>query len=218
MYDIKEVLKNRYTVKSFDPKKKLTDEQERAVEDLLQLCPSSINSQPWEYIIATTEEGKKRVATSTDGNYAFNTPKILDASTVIVMCSRLKFDDRYLKSLLDKQDKDGRFINEDVKNSTKAGSAFFVDFHNKTLGDTDSWLSSQVYLAMGNLLLGAAVLEIDACPMEGFDAEKLDIEFNLSDRGMAARGIISLGFRAEDDFNASLPKSRWDKEQIIKRI
>ena len=81
--------------------------------------------------------------------------------------------------------------------------------------DEAHWLIEQLYLNMGALLLGAATLDIDAVPMEGTDLKALDEEFELRSKGYTAVAVISLGYRSEDDFNADLPKSRFDKKTII---
>ncbi|MDI5454401.1 YjbH domain-containing protein, partial [Salmonella enterica subsp. enterica serovar Cerro] len=44
----------------------------------------TIRAQPWHFIVASTEEGKARVAKSAAGNYTFNERKMLDASHVVV--------------------------------------------------------------------------------------------------------------------------------------
>jgi len=38
----------------------------------------------------------------------------------------------------------------------------------------DAWARNQAYIALGNLLTSAALLGIDACPMEGFDRAQYD--------------------------------------------
>ena len=38
-----------------------------------------------------------------------------------------------------------------------------------------AWARSQAYIALGNLLNRAALPGIDACPMEGFDRDRLPI-------------------------------------------
>jgi nitroreductase len=43
----------------------------------------------------------------------------------------------------------------------------------------DGWATRQVYIALGFLMHSAAMLEVDACPIEGFDAAK--------DRGLNKR-------------------------------
>lgn len=59
---------------------------------------------------------------------------------------------------------------------------------------------------------------IDACPMEGFDADTLNQTLGLSVQGLQASVVVPVGFRREDDFNARLPKSRWPAEKIFTLI
>lgn len=60
--DIISVALKRHSTKAFDPAKKLTAEEAEKIKTLLQYSPSSTNSQPWHFIVASTEEGKARVA------------------------------------------------------------------------------------------------------------------------------------------------------------
>lgn len=62
--DIISVALKRHSTKAFDASKKLTPEQAEQIKTLLQYSPSSTNSQPWHFIVASTEEGKARVAKS----------------------------------------------------------------------------------------------------------------------------------------------------------
>lgn len=77
--DIVSVALKRYSTKAFDPTKKLTAEQAEKLKTLLQFSPSSTNSQPWHFIVASTDEGKARVAKSAAGGFVFNERKMLDA-------------------------------------------------------------------------------------------------------------------------------------------
>ncbi len=56
--DIIYVALKRHSTKAFDASKKLTPEQAEQIKTLLQYSPSSTNSQPWHFIVASTEEGK----------------------------------------------------------------------------------------------------------------------------------------------------------------
>jgi nitroreductase/dihydropteridine reductase len=76
-------------------------------------------------------------------------------------------------------------------------------------------MEKQVYLNIGNLLLGVAALGIDAVPMEGFDAKVLDEELGLRKKGYTAIAVVGLGYRSDNDFNAELPKSRLEEDEII---
>lgn len=79
-------------------------------------------------------------------------------------------------------------------------------------------MEKQVYLNIGNFLLGVATLGIDAVPMEGIDMKALDEEFGLREKGYTAVVMVGLGYRSESDFNANLPKSRLPKEEIFTEI
>jgi nitroreductase/dihydropteridine reductase len=68
------------------------------------------------------------------------------------------------------------------------------------------------------LLLGASALEIDACPIEGFEPGILDEELGLRAKGLTSVVIAALGYRSTEDFNAKLAKSRLPAEQVITRL
>ena len=67
-------------------------------------------------------------------------------------------------------------------------------------------------------LLGAGALGVDATPIEGFDAAVLNQTLGLHEKGLTATLIVSLGYRAEDDFNRKLPKSRLPLEAVLTEI
>lgn len=210
-----ETLKWRYSTKTFDNTKKISDEDFEQIKSLLQLSPSSVNSQPWHFVIANSEEGKKRIAKSTEGFFVFNKAKVMDASHVIVFCTKTEADEKYLQHVLAKEESDGRFPKPEIKEQVNGGRTIFTNIHRYDLKDVQHWMDKQAYLNMGNLLLGAAALKIDAVPMEGIDMKALDEEFGLREKGFTAIAVVSLGYRAEDDFNAALPKSRLAQDEIF---
>ncbi len=71
---------------------------------------------------------------------------------------------------------------------------------------------------LGSFLLGAGLLGIDAVPMEGIDQAVLDAEFGLNKRDLTAVTAVALGYRADTDFNAGLPKSRLAVDDIFTLI
>lgn len=206
--DIISVVKKRYSTKAFDAGKKLTAEQAENLKTLLQYSPSSTNSQPWHFIVASTDAGKARIAKSTAEGYTFNERKILDASHVVVFCAKTAMDDAWLQKVLDQEDADGRFATPEAKAGNNKGRVFFADMHRKTLKDDDQWMQKQVYLNIGNFLLGAGAMGLDAVPIEGFDAAVLDAEFGLKEKGYTSLVIVPVGHHSQEDFNATLPKSR----------
>lgn len=215
--DIKNVLNWRYSTKEFDPNKKISKEDFEQVKALLRMSPSSTNLQPWHFIIASTEEGKKRIAKGTQGFYSFNETKVLNASHVILFCSRITADEDYMQHVLAVEDLDGRFPNEQVKQGMHGGRNSFANIHKYDLKDLPHWLEKQVYLNIGNFLLGVAALNIDAVPMEGIDVKALDEEFGLREKGFTAVTAVSIGYRTTTDFNTTdkTPKSRLPEQEIF---
>ena len=217
MKTISEAMNWRYSTKDFDPNKKISAEDLEQLKDILHLQASSINIQPWHYIIADDDAGKARIAKGAIDVFEMNKNKILDCSHVVLFCTRVHADDEYLKTLLEQEDKDGRFKNEEQKKQMEEGRKFFLGLHRFNTLDEAQCMSKQVYLSMGALLLGAAQLGIDAVPMEGLVAEKIDEEFGLREKGYTTIGAVSLGYRSDEDYNADLPKSRLPKETVFSK-
>ncbi|UMB61178.1 oxygen-insensitive NAD(P)H nitroreductase [Lutibacter sp. A80] len=215
--NLKETLNWRYTTKEFDPTKKISDADMLEIKNLLRMSPSSVNLQPWHFIIAETKEGKERMAKGTQGFFHFNEPKVLNASAVVLFCSKVDTDENYYKHIADTDDKNGRFPNEDVKNGFLGAVKAFAGIHKYDLKDLQHWMEKQVYLNIGNFLLGVASLNIDATPMEGIDVKALDEEFGLREKGYTSLVAVSLGYRATSDFNSTekTPKSRLLESEII---
>jgi hypothetical protein len=80
--------------------------------------------------------------------------------------------------------------------------------HRKELQDDDQWMAKQVYLNVGNFLLGVAAMGLDAVPIEGVDFAILDAEFDLKAQGYTSLVVVPVGHHSVEDFNATLPKSR----------
>jgi nitroreductase/dihydropteridine reductase len=202
--------KRRHATKAFDPARKVPDETIAQLRELIRFSPSSVNSQPWHFVVASSGEAKTRVA--------YNEPKIINASHVFVLCVRASVDDAHLASLLEQEEIDGRFVLADARKGQQTSRQGYVDTHRYDLKDAQQWMEKQVYLALGTLLLGASALEVDACPMEGFDAKVLDEELGLRVKGFTSVVLVGLGHSGEGDFNKALPKSRLPAETIFTDI
>jgi nitroreductase/dihydropteridine reductase len=215
--DIIQAALNRHTVKAYDPTRKIPEELIEKVKTLLRFSASSTNAQPWHFVIASTPEGKERIAKSTDRLYPFNRASIVNASHVVVFCSRLEIDETYLLHVLEQEEKDGRFGgNPEFKAQMHAGRSLFVNLHKHDFKDVQHWMDKQVYLNLGAFLLGVAALGIDATPMEGIEISALDKELGLREQGYTSLVVVPLGYLdPEKDYNAQLPKSRLPLDEIL---
>jgi nitroreductase/dihydropteridine reductase len=210
--DILSAAKKRHTAKAYDSERRIPEEVMQQVYDLLRNSASSVNSQPWHFIVANTPEGRARIAKATQGGYVYNAAKVNDASHVIVLCARVDMDEAHLDALLEQEERDGRFRDAQARAGQDATRRGYVNQHRYGTKDVAQWLEKQVYLALGTALVGAATLEIDATPMEGFDQKILDAEFGLNEKGLTSLVLVSFGYSSPADFNAGLPKSRLTQE------
>lgn len=213
--NIADIAASRYTTKAYDPKRKIAPADWQQLESLLRLAPSSVNSQPWHFIIAEGDEAKARIARATTGPYGGNEAKVLNASHVLVFCTRTELSDEHLQRVLAQEERDGRFPSAEGKVAQQKGRGFYVNLHRETLGDTEQWMEKQLYLALGALLFGAAALAIDSTPIEGYDHALLDEELGLQAKGLRSAVMVALGYRSDEDFNAGLPKSRLPADEVI---
>ena len=199
----------RYATKKFDPNRRIQAPDWKTLEQALVLSASSYGLQPWKFVVVENPDvrGKLRAA-------AYNQPQITDASHLVVFAHRVGFGtddiDRHLARVADVR---------------KLPAESLTGYRNAMLGavkrpqeQTDAWTSRQVYIALGNFLAAAALLGIDACPMEGFDAAQFDTILGLTERGYHAQVIATAGYRAEDDAYARLPKVRYSPEDVIAHV
>ncbi|MEO1295565.1 MAG: nitroreductase family protein, partial [Cyanobacteria bacterium J06636_16] len=82
----------------------------------------------------------------------------------------------------------------------------------------DPWSTKQVYVALGFFLYSAALLGIDACPMEGFMPDKFDEVLGLTAQGYSAAVICTAGYRSEEDRLASMAKVRYETNAVVQYI
>lgn len=215
---IADLATRRHTCKAFDPARRISPQDMAALKTLLRYTPSSVNSQPWHFLIAESAAGKESIAATLSGRYAYNASKVRAASHVVVLCARRDMDDAHLSALIEQETADGRFATPEARANQYNSRGFYADLHREQLRDAGLWMEKQVYIALGNLLLGAAALGLDACPMEGIDAGAIDTALGLEARGLRCVLLVALGYRSGEDFNAALPKSRLPEAAVISEI
>lgn len=214
--DIARIARQRHTCKAYDPARRIPDETFAQLRTLLRHAPSSVNSQPWHFVVAASDAARQRIARSAEqGVFAANRAKILNASHVIVLCARTTLDASHVAAILEQEERDGRFPSPEGKATQNKSRNFYVDLHRYDARDTQHWMEKQVYLALGTLLLGAAALNIDATPIEGFDSRVLNEVLDLRERGLTSVVLAALGYRSAEDFNATLPKSRFAESVVF---
>jgi nitroreductase / dihydropteridine reductase len=216
--DVLNIAQTRYTTKAYDPNQKIPAAQFERLLEVLRLAPSSINIQPWHFFVAEDLNAKQRIAKALIGKYAYNAPKVLDSSHTILLCTQSTITEQHLECLLQRDEHQGRFKDEQAKEAQRNTRTGYVEYYRNEKGDISRWAENQTFIALGHLLFAAAAEGIDATPIGGFDEAKLAEELGLEEKGLFPSVILTLGYRSEQDFNAKLPKSRLTSDMVFTQL
>lgn len=199
----------RYAVKKFDGSKKIPADLWQTLEETLVLSPSSFGLQPWKFFVVKNPELRKKLQA-----VAWNQSQIVDASHLVVFAAKKNLNAEDVRRFIS--------LTADVRKVPKESLApyqgMMEGFVAKPPLDINEWAARQVYIALGNFLTSAALLGVDACPMEGIDRAKFDEILGLDKKGYATAVVATVGTRAADDKYAEAPKVRYPKSQIIESI
>lgn len=186
-----EAIQNRYTTKAYNADKRVDDSLVNELMECLRLSPSSINSQPWGFKLVSDPALKEQLAQ----HAYFNAEKVRGASHLIVLCV-YKDAATFAQERLPYMDK--RVQDYFQNNLAPQGEEVVM-----------SWLSRQVYIALGVLLSGAALMQIDSTTMEGIDTKAYTEILGLGDK-YRVLVAVALGVRDPEDSNqpSITPKDR----------
>ena len=207
----------RHTAKKYDATRKVPQEDLDVLFEAMRLSASSINSQPWKFVVIESNEARERMSNTFARDHQYNQPHVYDSSLIILFAHNPHYTrDDYAK-VLDKSIEDGRLKPEAREAAFNAYR--FADLYTDETGYNGAWTKAQTYLALGNTLHTLARLRIDSTPLEGIDVELVNEEFKAELDGYQCDVALAIGYHhPEEDYNASLPKSRLNMGHILLRI
>ena len=210
-------LSSRYTTKKFDPTKKVSPEELAVIMEAMRLSASSINSQPWRFIIIESDEAKQRMNKTFVHKFEFNQKHVYEASHIIIFAHNPTYTRADYEAVIDKGIADKRTKPEDKESAF--GAFAFAELNTDETGNTAPWTKAQTYLALGNTLHTLARLGIDSTPMEGIDSDMVSKEFGAELDGYVSDVALAIGYRDEaQDYNISPPKSRLATEDVFIKL
>ena len=210
-------LNNRYTVKQFDSEKRISAEDMAVFTEALRLSASSINSQPWQFIILESDAAKQRFYDSFANMYQFNQHHAKEASHIVLFAHNPHYTIADYKKVVDVEVSSGHLPAEKYDDMLN-GAYGFAQANTDETGFNGNWTKSQTYIALGNALHTAARLNIDSTTMEGVDTELLGDIFKEELGGFVCDVALALGYHSDADYNFGLPKARLATENVIKVI
>ncbi|NLS12953.1 NAD(P)H-dependent oxidoreductase [Vibrio sp. SM6] len=218
MHDIINELLKRYTAKQYDPSKRVPEEKIEILKEAIRLTPSSINSQPWKFLLLESDEAKQRFHNTFAIKYQFNQHHALEASHIILFAHKPNYTREDFIQRLEAERQAGR-LPDDMYDARLEGSFTFVEVNTNEYGINSQWTRAQLYLALGNALCVLARLGIDSTPMEGVDSELIAAEFADELDGYICDVALAFGYaNPGEDYNYGLPKSRLPMDEIFKTL
>jgi nitroreductase len=206
-----EALNWRYATKVFDSSRKIPADVWQTLERALVLSPSSYGLQPYRFLVISDLAQRAALLP-----HSWNQKQVVDASHYVVFTARTKMTETDVDKLIART--------TGVRKIPAESLNFYRDM---MLGDlvkgprsqiAHEWATRQAYIALGNLMTCAAVLGVDACPMEGFVPAEYDHVLGLENSGFASVVCCALGYRAASDKYAALPKVRFEVKDVVRYV
>lgn len=200
----------RYATKQFDTSKKVSAEELNQIKEAVRLSASSYGLQAYKVLIVEDTEVRKKLRA-----VSWDQPQITDSSFLFVFCNydtvNEQVVDDYMQLVAETKGIDVNAL-DGFKGMINGALA------QRTKEQVQQWTAKQTYIALGNLLAATAELKIDACPMEGFDAEKYNEILGLKEKGLSVSVIAAVGYRSQDDASQFSAKVRKPAEVLFEAV
>jgi len=193
----------RYATKNFDPSKPVSADNIRAIQDAIRLAPTSFGLQPFHVTVVTNPELKAVLQ-----GHAYGQTQITSCSHLFVFSARTDVLPR-IDAVIDLVSGG----DEAKKTESKGyGDMMRGSLSSKSPEEILGWASRQAYIALGFALAASAELEVDSCPMEGFDNAAFKADLGLADH-LHPVVILPVGYRAETE--VPRPKVRFGIDDLL---
>jgi len=205
--ELLEKLKWRYATKAMNGKKVAQEKLDNILE-AARLAPTSSGLQPFEIIVVSNQKKKEELKAA-----ANNQTVVADCSHLLVFAAWDTYTAERINKAFD--------LTIELRGGSNEGWDKYRKFllENYTKRDAKENLNhaaKQAYIALGFALVAAAVEQVDATPMEGFDPAAFDKILELDKKGLKSCVLLTLGYRdAEKDWLANLVKVRKAKNDFF---
>jgi len=200
----------RYATKKMTGSKIPQDIVDQIIE-AAHLAPSGIGLQPYEIIVISNPELKAKILP-----IAMNQPQIVESSHLLIFAAW----DNYTTERIDNV---FHYLNKErnqPESTTMGQKNFALGYFGKfTQEENFHHAAKQANIALGLSIAAAALEQIDASPMEGFNPKALDELLGLKEKGLRSSMLLALGYRDEaNDWNLNVKKVRKPKEEFVTEL
>jgi nitroreductase len=206
-----ESLRWRYATKAFDPTRRIPPSLWAALEEGLILAPSSFGLQPYRFLVIEDMAVREKLLP-----HALGQRQVVEASHFVVFAARTEITEAEIDAFLNQVALVRGVPAESLAGYRGMMTGMLLSERFKPVAQ--HWSVRQAYIALGSLLTCAALLGVDACPMEGFVPSEFDKILGLTGQGLASAAACALGYRSPKDKYASAPKVRFPKSHLVRTI
>ncbi|MBN6067907.1 NAD(P)H-dependent oxidoreductase [Aggregatibacter actinomycetemcomitans] len=201
----------RCATRYYDPVRKISKEDFDYILELGRLSPSSVGSEPWQFLVIQNPELRQALKPVSWGMAT----QLDDASHVVVILANknMRYDSEDFRANLERRG----LTEEQIQTNMVTYQRFQTQHINVLENDRTlfDWASKQTYIALANMMTGAALIGIDSCPIEGFNYA--EVNRILAQTGAynadkyAVSVAVTFGYRAKD----IRPKARKPLNEIV---
>lgn len=200
----------RYATKAMNGQK-VPQEKINNIIEAISLAPTSSGLQPFEVYVITSQEVKEKIKP-----IAWNQSVVTDCSHLLVFAAWDTYTADRINKMFDLTNTVRGFENEGWENYRQM---LLSSYPQRDAEVNFNHAAKQAYIAFSQAIAAAAFEEVDATPMEGFDATALDEILGLRAKGLRSCVLLPIGYRATDkDWLVSLKKVRKSKEDLITEV
>ncbi|MBJ6609069.1 MAG: NAD(P)H-dependent oxidoreductase [Candidatus Thiothrix moscowensis] len=179
----------RHACKKFDPQQKIAEADFQQILEFGRLSPSSFGMEHWRFVVVQTPELREKLR-----EQCWNQPQITDSSHVMVILAKsaaVEPGSTYVKQLFGRRGLPAE-AEQAYLERYAAHNASEIAPHMNTF----AWASKQCYIALANMMTGAASLGIDSCPIEGFSKAGVEEVLGVDTAQYGVAVVVAFGYRA----------------------
>ena len=196
----------RYAVREFSSEI-IAPEQLQQLLDATRLSASSYGLQPYHLLVIQSPALKEQLI-----EFSLGQDKVANCSQLIVFAAHTNIGDatvdRYIKQFSDTRNVEFEQL-ANMSGHYKAALAV-MDKNQR-----QEWAHQQAYIALGNFLTCAALMQIDTCPMTGIEFDGYDRVLGLREKNLTTTMVCPIGIRHPQDASAREQKVRFDARDIV---
>ncbi len=204
----------RHACKEFDQTKKIPEQDFINILEIGRLSPSSFGFEPWKFLVIQNKELREKLKEFTWGAQG----TLPTASHFVIILARKKksmiYNSEYIYDMMKNTHK---LDDESIKLRTEFYEKFQKEDFNLLESDRAmfDWASKQTYIAMANMMSGAAFVGVDSCPIEGYDDKKaqefLEKELGVDTNEFGVSVMVAFGYRKNDQNG----KTRQSLDELV---